>query len=167
MYARGGKGTLASQWVTSDTGHQEKGNTGKTRNPVQKQRSGPSRKETHPRGTEVSVHRHPISHQHWGPLTRRLGIHQLGNQPESHKRKEHTAAGFSVRRERYRWFCLHLNYSSFSSYKFIYFIYLFLAALGLRCCTRAFSSCGKRGLLFVVVHGLLIVVASLVAEHGL
>ena len=47
------------------------------------------------------------------------------------------------------------------------FIYLFLAALGLRCCTRAFSSCSKRGLLFVAAHGLLIVVASLVAEHGL
>ena len=52
-------------------------------------------------------------------------------------------------------------------YKFIYFIYLFLAALGLRCCTRAFSSCSERGLLFVAVHGLLIAVASLVAEHGL
>ena len=25
------------------------------------------------------------------------------------------------------------------------FIYLFLAALGLRCCMRAFSSCGERG----------------------
>ena len=36
-----------------------------------------------------------------------------------------------------------------------------------RCCARAFSNCGERGLLFVVVHGLLIVVASLVAEHGL
>ena len=47
------------------------------------------------------------------------------------------------------------------------FIYSFLAALGLRCCTRAFSSCGERGLLFVAVHGLLIAVASLVAEHGL
>ena len=44
---------------------------------------------------------------------------------------------------------------------------LFLAALGLRCSARAFSGCGKRGLLFVVVHGLLITVASLVAEHGL
>ena len=31
----------------------------------------------------------------------------------------------------------------------------------------AFSSCVERGLLFVAVHGLLIVVASLVAEHGL
>ena len=51
--------------------------------------------------------------------------------------------------------------------KFYLFIYLFLAALGLRCCARAFSSCGKWGLLFVAVHGLLIAVASLVAEHGL
>ena len=52
--------------------------------------------------------------------------------------------------------------------KFIYFIYyLFLAVLGLRCCARAFSSCGERGLLFVAVHGLLIAVASLVMEHRL
>ena len=50
---------------------------------------------------------------------------------------------------------------------FYKFIYLFLAALGLCCCTRAFSSCGERGLLFVAVHGLLIAVASLVVEHGL
>ena len=47
------------------------------------------------------------------------------------------------------------------------FIYLFLAALGLRCCARAFSSCGERGLLFVAVHRLLIAAASLVGEHGL
>ena len=46
------------------------------------------------------------------------------------------------------------------------FIYLILAALGLRWCARAFSSCGECGLLFVVVC-MLIVVASLVAEHGL
>ena len=46
-------------------------------------------------------------------------------------------------------------------------IYLFLAALGLCCCTRAFSSCVEPGLLFVVVGGLLIGVASLVVEHGL
>ena len=32
---------------------------------------------------------------------------------------------------------------------------------------QAFSSCGERGLLFVAVRGLLIAVASLVAEHGL
>ena len=52
-------------------------------------------------------------------------------------------------------------------YLVIYFIYLFLAVLGFYCCTRAFPSCGQRGLLFVVVRGLLIVVASLAAEHGL
>ena len=52
-------------------------------------------------------------------------------------------------------------------YLFIYLIYLFLAALGLCCCVWAFSSCGERGLLFVVVCGLLIAVASLVEEHGL
>ena len=52
-------------------------------------------------------------------------------------------------------------------YMLIYlFIYL-LAVLGLHCCVRAFSSCSEWGLLFVAVHGLLIAVASLVAEHGL
>ena len=44
---------------------------------------------------------------------------------------------------------------------------VFLAVLGLRCCSWAFSSCSERGLLFVAVHRLLIAVASLVAEHGL
>ena len=38
-----------------------------------------------------------------------------------------------------------------------------MATLGLRCCAWAFSSCGERGLLFVGVCRLLIVVASLVA----
>ena len=47
------------------------------------------------------------------------------------------------------------------------FIYLFMAALGLCCCAWTFSSCGERGLLFVAVRGLLIAVASLVAEHRL
>ena len=42
-----------------------------------------------------------------------------------------------------------------------------MAALGLRCCVRAFSSCSEQGLLFVAVCRLLIAVASLVAEHGL
>ena len=46
-------------------------------------------------------------------------------------------------------------------------IYLFLAVLGLRCCTWAFFSCSERGLLLVAVHGLLTVVASLVTEHRL
>ena len=49
----------------------------------------------------------------------------------------------------------------------IFFFNLFLAVLGLRCCARAFSSCGERGLLLVVVHRLLTAVASLAAEHGL
>ena len=38
--------------------------------------------------------------------------------------------------------------------------------LGLHCCVRAFSSCGERGLLLVVVRGLLIAVAAFVAEPG-
>ena len=44
---------------------------------------------------------------------------------------------------------------------------MYLAALGLRCWARAFSSCGEWGLLFAAVRGLLIAMASLVAEHGL
>ena len=51
-------------------------------------------------------------------------------------------------------------------HSFIYlFIYLFLAVLGLRFCVRAFSSCGKRGPLFIAVRGPLTIVASLVAEQ--
>ena len=51
---------------------------------------------------------------------------------------------------------------------FILFIYfLFMAVLGLRFCARAFSSCGKRGPLFIAVRGPLTIAASLVAEHRL
>ena len=54
------------------------------------------------------------------------------------------------------------------TFLFIYlFIYLFLTVLGLRFCARAFSSCGKRGPLFIAVHGPLTIAASLVAEHRL
>ena len=53
---------------------------------------------------------------------------------------------------------------AFFLFSFLFF-YLFLAAFGLHCCVRAFSSCGEWGLLFVAVRGLLIVVASLVVEH--
>ena len=54
-----------------------------------------------------------------------------------------------------------------------------MAVLGLLCCARAFSSCSKRGLLFILVCGLLIAVtsrcrawalgarASVVVAHGL
>ena len=47
------------------------------------------------------------------------------------------------------------------------FFILPLAVVGLHCCTRAFSSCGELGALFVAMRGLLIVVASLVAENRL
>ena len=43
---------------------------------------------------------------------------------------------------------------------------LFLAVLGPHCCAQDFSGCDDWGLLFIVVHGLLTVVASLV-EHRL
>ena len=42
---------------------------------------------------------------------------------------------------------------------FPFFYFLFLAALGLRCSAWAFSSCGERGLLFIAVRRLLIVMA--------
>ena len=42
-----------------------------------------------------------------------------------------------------------------------------MAVLGLRFCARAFSSCGKRGPLFIAVRGSLTIAASLVAEHRL
>ena len=38
--------------------------------------------------------------------------------------------------------------------------------LGLCCFAHAFSSCSKQGLLFVVLHGLLISMVSLVADIG-
>ena len=58
-------------------------------------------------------------------------------------------------------FPLFMCFQGDSTFFFInLFICLFLAALGFRCCARAFSSCSKRGLLFVAVHGLLIAVAS-------
>ena len=48
---------------------------------------------------------------------------------------------------------------------FIYFIFGCVGSSLLH--MQAFSSCGKRGLLFVAVCRLLIAVTSLVAEHGL
>ena len=47
------------------------------------------------------------------------------------------------------------------------YLFFFLAVLGLRFCARAFSSCGKRGPLFITVRGPLTITASLVAEHRL
>ena len=42
-----------------------------------------------------------------------------------------------------------------------------MAVLGLHFCARAFSSCGKRGPLFIAVRGPLTIAASLVAEYRL
>ena len=72
-------------------------------------------------------------------------------------------------------FYLYICYKSHNIYFFLFFkflfiylfIYLFMAVLGLRFCARAFSSCGKRGPLFIAVHGPLTIAASLVAEHRL
>ena len=59
---------------------------------------------------------------------------------------------------------------------FFFLFHLFLAALGLHCCAQAFSSYRERGLLFIVVRGLLIcgggaralgARASVVAARGL
>ena len=53
--------------------------------------------------------------------------------------------------------------------KFIYlFIYFIFGCVGSSLlCAGFFSGCSEQGLLFVAVHGLLIAVASLVAEHRL
>ena len=53
------------------------------------------------------------------------------------------------------------------SFFFFLINYLFMAALGPRFCARAFSSCGKRGPLFIAVRGPLTIVVSPVAEHRL
>ena len=52
---------------------------------------------------------------------------------------------------------------------FYLFVHLFLAVLGLSCCTWAFSSCGEQRLAasWCVVCGFLIAVSSLIAENGL
>ena len=42
-----------------------------------------------------------------------------------------------------------------------------MAVLGLSFCVRAFSSCGKRGPLFIAVRRPLTIAASLVVEHRL
>ena len=59
------------------------------------------------------------------------------------------------------------NINFFKKINLFIHLFLFLAVLGLCCYALAFSSCSERGLLFVAVRGLLIFVASLIAEHGL
>ena len=60
-----------------------------------------------------------------------------------------------------------LVFNSSQKYTFFFFLNLFMAVLGLRFCSRAFSTCGKRGPLFIAVCGPLTIAASLVAEHRL
>ena len=62
---------------------------------------------------------------------------------------------------------LHCSSTSRITFASFTFIYLFWVALGHHCCTWVFSSSGEWGLLFLMLHGLLIAVASLVAEHSL
>ena len=64
------------------------------------------------------------------------------------------------------WVFIWVAPNFFFFFNFYLFI-LFLAVLGLRFCTRAFSSCGKWGSLFIAVRGPLTIAASLVAEHRL
>ena len=52
-------------------------------------------------------------------------------------------------------------------FKIFYLFILFMAVLGLRFCARAFSSCGKRGPLFITVRGPPTIAASPVAERRL
>ena len=65
--------------------------------------------------------------------------------------------------------CLKIVFYSslFSQLFFSLYYFLFLVVLDLHCCIRAFSSCSKRGPLFVVVGGRLIAAVSLVVEHRL
>ena len=67
----------------------------------------------------------------------------------------HSCQHLSCKREGVGWranFCKSWHKRSLF-FKFIYFIYLFLAVLGLCCCAWAVSSCGKRGILFVAEPG--------------
>ena len=85
---------------------------------------------------------------------------------ETKKRKSFTTSTI----ESYIYIHTHTFWYSFLSClkMFIYLLILFLAVLGLCCCTQAFSVCGegKWGLPCVVVlHGLLTVVASLVKQR--
>ena len=68
------------------------------------------------------------------------------------------------------WLCIYFLFcftNRITKLTRLYLFIFFLAVLGLRFCARAFSSCGRRGPLFIAVCGPLTIVASLVAEHRL
>ena len=52
-------------------------------------------------------------------------------------------------------------------YIYIFFNFIYFWLRWVFVAARALSSCGERGLLFIVVRRLLIAVGSLVEEHGL
>ena len=58
-----------------------------------------------------------------------------------------------------------MAHADFLKTKFIYFTLFIFGFAQSSLLRTSFSSCGERGLLFVAVLMLLIVVASLVAEH--
>ena len=62
--------------------------------------------------------------------------------------------------------CPRFFFSFFFFNIYVFIIIIILAMVGLGCCKQAFSRCGKQGLLFTVVCGLLFTVTSLV-EHRL
>ena len=55
---------------------------------------------------------------------------------------------------------LLMQKSTLGSWHFLQLHFFIMVVLGLRCCVQAFSSWGKRGLLFVAMQRLLVVVAS-------
>ena len=75
---------------------------------------------------------------------------------DSHQQQCVSRSLFSHCLQHWGWLDLFLSFA---------FIFL-LVALGLCCCTRVFFSCGERRLLFVVMHKLLLAVASLVWSTG-
>ena len=59
-----------------------------------------------------------------------------------------------------------LSETQFSFFKIV-FIYFILGCAASLLLHSLFSSCGEQGLFFLVMHGRLISVASLVCRHGL
>ena len=64
-------------------------------------------------------------------------------------------------------FKIHVVFKNFLNIYLSVYLFIFVCVGSLLLCARAFSSCGEWRLLSVAVHGFLIAVASLVAEHRL
>ena len=84
----------------------------------------------------------------------------LGEQDQATTRGDITCA------QNTRYFFFQVIYQC-SFFFFQLFIYLFLAGLGLHCCADFSLVAGSRGYSTVAVRGLLIAVASLIAEYAL